>query len=66
MPRLHAASIVGLVVSVKKREKKTISDTSRLATDSILDIVLAYIALSCMVLIFLWYRLVLEHDVVHV
>ena len=65
MPRLHAASIVGLVVSVNFKNK-TISDTSRLATDSILDIVLAYIALYCMVLIFLWYRLVLEHDVIHV
>ena len=51
MPRLHAASIVGLVVPVKKRGNKK-NDTSRLATDSILDIVLASIALCCMVLNF--------------
>ena len=56
MPRLHAASIVGLVVSVKKKGK-TISDTSRLATDPILDIVLAYIALYCM--LFNFYGIVL-------
>ena len=50
MPRLHAASIVGLVVSVKKTKTKTSSDTARLATDSIFDIALDCIGLYCIVL----------------